>query len=339
MVFELTDELAKYKPEQQELLSRCLENLLIGFYEGNLILIISRPLCTFFRAKNLVKSDTALLALHYIEENGGYIPDVLWHIKIVLDNPEVSKHELSYSFFAETKTIQPTSFLCENIDDVKFYMKLVSIYYPDTFTSACFYHGGGGTTVDVFLYLKKQKVISLVILDSDVKYPGCVIGDTARRCKNQYKEQTAYIEMKVLNVHEAENLVPLAYMKSHTYDKEGRKFLEKMSQRGLLHLMRYYDIKKGIRKDRAIENTNYLSFCKDLYEKLYPYRKNSFENYLNQKRKNEDRLFPAIRVDMLHEFNKDNKGPYPVDDMESDRKEIAALVHTFVCCRGHDPIN
>lgn len=339
MVFELTDELAKYKPEQQDLLSRCLENLLIGFYEGNLILIISTALCAFFRAKNLIKSDRALRALHYIEVNGGFKPHVLWYIKVVLENPDISKHELDYSFFAETKSVQPTSFLCENIDDVKFYMKLVSIYYPNTPTNACFYHGGGGTTVDVFLYLKKQKVISLVILDSDVKYPGCDMGDTARKCVNQYKKHMSHIEVKVLNVHEAENLVPLAFMKAHTHDKKGEKFLESMKQRELLHLMRYYDIKKGIRKDRAVEDADYLSFCKELYEKLYPCRRNSFSTFLGKKRKDEDRLFPAIRGDMLHKFNTDNGGPYPADCLESDRMEITNLVHTFVCCRGFDPIN
>ena len=88
-----------------------------------------------------------------------------------------------------------------------------------------------------------------------------------------------------------------------------------------------------------MEDAKYLSFCKDLYERLYPFRKNSFNTYLSQKRQGEDRLFPAIRVDMLHEFYTDNGGPYPTDGMEIDRMEIAALVHTFVCCRGHDPIN
>ena len=339
MVFELTDELAKYKPEQQDLLSKCLENLLLGFYEGNLILIISRPLCAFFRAKNLVKSDRALWALHYIEERGGFIPQVLWYIKIVLDNPDISKHELDCTFFAETKSVQPTSFLCENIDDVRFYMKLVSIYFPMTPIQAIYYHGGGGTTVDVFCELKRRKVVCLAILDSDIKYPKCKIGDTARRCEKKNKKKESYIKLKVLNVHEAENLVPLAFMKMHTHDKRGESFLEKMKQRGLLHLMRYYDIKKGIRKDRAMEDADYLSFCKDLYERLYPCRKNSFSTFLSQKRKDEDRLFPAIRVDILHKFYTDSGGPYPADYLESDRMEIANLVHTFVCCRGSDPIN
>jgi len=339
MVFELTDELAKYNTEQQDLLSRCLENLLAGFYEGNLILIISRPLCAFFRTKKLVKSDRALGALHYIEENGGYVPNVLWRIKVVLDNADINNHELNYSFFSDSKSVQPTSFLCENIDDVTFYMKLVSIYYPISPVIANYYHGGGGTTVDVFCYLKSRKVICLVILDSDVKYPGCDIGDTARRCVNEYKKKVSYIEIKVLNVHEAENLVPLAFMKTHTQNNCGKRFLEKMNQRGLLHLMRYYDIKKGIRKDRALEKALYLTFCEDLYKNLYPYRKNSFDKFLKQKRKNDDQLFPAIRENMLELFNKDKGGSYPTDVTENDRKEIADLVHTFVCCRGHDPIN
>lgn len=339
MVFELTDKLAQYTAEQQSLLSRCLENLLIGYYEGNLILLVSRPLCAFIKKNELVKSDRALMALHNIEENGAYLPKVLWHIKVVLDNADIDNHEIDYTFFSDTKTIQPTSFLCENIDDIKFYKKLSSIYYPDTKLAANCYHGGGGTTVDVFCELKRNRVVCLVILDSDVKFPKCEIGDTARRCTTKYKKKESFIEVKILNVHEAENLVPLHFTKMHTRDSRGKTFLEKMDQRELLSIMKYYDIKKGIRKDRAMENVNYLNFCRDLYEKLYPHRRNSFEKFLEQKKKNDDRLFPVIREDLLNVFNDDKEGPYPPDVLEKERKEIADLVHTFLCCRGYDPIN
>lgn len=339
MVFELTDGIAQYKPEQRELLSICIENLLVGYYEGNLILIISRPLCSFIRNNQLVKSDRALVSLHYIETNGGYLPDVQWRIKIVLENADSNDHQLDYTFFSKSMATQPTSFLCENIEDVRFYMKLTSIYYPNTPIIANYYHGGGRTTDDMFYYLMGRNVVCIVILDSDIKYPDCDYGETAKKCLKRYKKKLVNIELKVLDVHEAENLVPLAFMKTHTYDKNGARFLEKMSQRGLLHYLRYYDIKKGIRKDSAMAKADYLKFCKEMYEKLYPFRRNSFEKYLEQKRKDEDRLFPIIRLDMLNEFNADKKGPYPVDLLENERQKIAALVHTFVCCRGFDPIN
>ena len=340
MVFELADEIAKYKAEQQELLSICIENLLAGYYEGNLILLISRPLCAFIRDKQLVKSDRGLVALYHIENSTAYLPNVLWRIKVVLENADSSKHELEYTFFAETKSVLPTSFLCENIDDVKFYMRLVEIYYPTTPIIANFYHGGGGTTQDVFNYLKSKRVVCLVIIDSDIKYPGCDIGETARKCVGRYKKKLSYVEMEVLNVHEAENLVPLAFMKKHTCDHKGADFLDKMSQRGLDGLMRYYDVKKGIRKDSAVAKEGYLNFCKDLYERLYPRKKTSFEKYLSQMKKDDDRLFPIINSDMLRDFYTDRKNTYNHDDvLEVERVKIASLVHTFVCCRGFDPIN
>ena len=178
-----------------------------------------------------------------------------------------------------------------------------------------------------------------MILDSDVKYPNCKLGDTARRCENKYKKKESHIEVKILDVHEAENLVPLSFMKMHTKDNIGKSFLKKMDERGLLPLMKYYDIKKGIRKDRAMENAEYLSFCRDLYERLYPFRRNSFEKFLEQKRKNDDRLFPVIREDMLSIFNAEKDSHFFHDILENERKGIADLVHTFVCCRGDDPIN
>lgn len=338
MVIELTDRLAQCPVGNYDSLSISIENLLIGYYEGNLILMISGPLCRFIRANGLVKNERAKKALRNIEVGGGFVPAVMWRLQVVLDNPNPANHEVDYLFFTRTITVQPVAFLCENIEDVKFYMKLVRLYHPNTPIKAMYYHGGGGTTVDVFMHLKGMRVLCLVILDSDIKYPGCRRGDTARRCLARYRTTVGYIEVKMLDVHEAENLVPIAFMKQVAY-RGGKALLKRMSQQNLLNQIVYYDVKSGIKKENVLEDENYMNYCRDLYNDLYHPRTNTFDRYLTQKRVDSDYIFEQVKANLLESFIEDEAVAYPNDVMSPYREAIARLVHTFVCSRGTDPLN
>ena len=338
MVIELTDNLAKCPQDKIEDLSESIENLLIGYYEGSLILLISRPLCAFIRGKNLVKSDRAEMALRHIETGGGYIPAVLWRIIVVLENPEPTKHEVVYSFFCRTVAVLPAAFLCENLDDIKFYMKLVHLYYPQTPIKAMRYHGGGDTTVEVLSYLIGMQVICLVVLDSDIKYSGCKIGGTAKKCLAKAHKPTGYIEVKVLDVHEAENLVPISFMKQMACPS-GKALLKKMTERGILNELIYFDVKSGIQKCDVGQDENYYRYCENLYNIIYRPRRNTFQVFLRQKQKPTDFLFSQIKDNLLDLFIKDHAQGYPNDILSTYRESIADLIHTFVCCRGYDPLN
>lgn len=338
MVIELMDELARCPQDKIEGLGTSVENLLIGYYEGNLILIISRPLCAFFRGKGMVKSLRADKALRHIETGGGYLPAVLWRLQVVLANPDPASHQVEYTFFNRTVSVQPTAFLCENLDDIKFYMKLVRLYYPDTPIKAMRYHGGGNTTVDVFSYLKGMQVVCLVILDSDIKYPGCKIGDTARKCLAKYKTPMGYIEVKMLDVHEAENLVPIAFMKQKAC-QGGKALLKRMTERGLLNTLKTFDVKSGIQKQDVEQDTNYNDYCEKLYNDLYRPRKNTYQVFLGQKRNATDFVFSQVKSNLLEVFIQDRAIAYPNDILSPHRENIARLVHTFVCCRGYDPLH
>ena len=338
MVYELTDELARCPETQLDELSIAIENLLIGYYEGNMILLISRPLSSFIKAKGLYKSDRAQKALYAIDTNGVYVPDVLWHIKIVLDKANPEKHEVEYVFFSRTIAIQPTAFLCENLTDVKFYMKLSRLYYPETPMRAFYFHGGGGTIADVLSLLIRQKMTALVILDSDVKYPGCDIGETAKRCLSCYKRKVGYIEVKVLDVHEAENLVPIAFMRDCS-SRQGSLILKRMTDNRVLDSLVYYDVKNGIKKNSVSVDLKYKEYCAELYTILYRPRINNFEKYYSQKTDEKDYLFAQIDGNLLEKFVQDKTQAYPGDAMSPYREKIAELVHTFVCCRGDDPLN
>lgn len=336
MVIELTDGLARYKQEQREMLMACLNNLFLGYYEGNLVITASPALCRFIEAHHLVEGVRQQKALAYLINSNGNIPNVLWIFKVVLDNPDVTNHELPIDFFNTTESIQPTSMLCENLDDIKFYIKQARCFHPYSPMAVNRRHGGGGTTYDVFNILKNRNLFCLVIVDSDVKYPGCGLGETANRFDKNYKAKQTNVEVKILPVHEAENLVPVSFMMSHS-KPSGTIFLKKLEKRGVLRHLVFYDIKNGITKEKTEEKTQYKKYAKDIYEGVYPHNRNGFDAYYAHKNMS-DNLLPKINANLLTDYINNNAESYQTDELETYRKEIADLVYTFLCCRGSDPI-
>lgn len=339
MVFELTDELARCPQDRWRELTLCISNLLIGYYEGNLLLMASNLLCRFIEERALAEGYREQAALNYLRNNNGYRPNVLWHIRVVLDRPNVNNHELDITFFNKTESVQPSSFLCEHIIDIHFYMRQARIYYPNSPMAVIERSGGGGATVDVFKSIKHKNVLCLTILDSDCKYPGCPRppkGTTAYRCVQNYRNRLANIELLILPVHEIENLVPISFMHQRT-NAEGEKFLKRLERHNCLNLMVFYDVKLGIAKDEALKSNEMMNFARDIYNMVYPKRQ-SFDVYFNHKNE-QDFLHPALGADMLKEYMEDRLKNYQSDMFDTYRKDIADIVYTFMCCRGFTPIN
>lgn len=339
MVFELTDELAKCPKDKWSVLTICISNLLIGYYEGNLLLMASKPLCRFLKDKNLASGARESKALNHLENNNGYSPAVLWHIRVVLDSPNVTNHELDINFFTSIESVLPSSFLCEHLVDIKFYMRQAYMYYPNSPMKVVERCGGGGSTADVFKNIKRKNIICLTILDSDCKYPGCdrpPKGSTAFRCVQSNSTPLSHIELRVLSVHEIENLVPISFMLQST-NADGMKFLKRLERQNMLDKMIFYDIKQGISKGDASKSTGIMNFARDLYNGLWPKRQ-SFDTYFSHKKLNE-LLHPAINEHLLADFMDDKLRNYQPDMFDTYRKDIADLVHTFLCCRGYNPIN
>lgn len=339
MVFELTDGLAKCSHKDLRILTICISNLLIGYYEGYLSLIASKPLCRFIKDKGLAEGIREKIALNHLENNNSYSPSVLWHIRVVLDSPDASKHELDINFFTSVESILPSSFLCEHLIDIRFYMRIAYSYYPNSPMKVFERCGGGGSTADVFKNIKRKNIVCLVILDSDSKYPGCPRppkGSTAYRCVSSYSKPLANIEIVVLPVHEIENLVPLSFMLQKT-DADGLKFLVRLKRHNMQDRLVFYDIKQGITKKDAIDSPDLLSFAQEIYNGIYP-QKQSFDSYFKHK-KPHDYLHPAINSNMLSDFMDDKQKTYEPDMFDAYRKSIADIVHTFFCCRGDSPIN
>ena len=339
MVFELTDGLARCPEERWRELALCISNLLIGYYEGNLILSASYVLCRFLELRKLAEGYREKLALQHLMNNNEARPAVLWHIRVVLDSPNVNDHELDITFFNKTESIQPSSFLCEHIFDIRFYMRQAMHYYPNSYMIAIERSGGGGATVDVFKSIKSRCLICLTILDSDCKYPGSrgpPIGSTAYRCEHSYTTKKTNIELLILPVHEVENLIPLSFI-YQSADADGRKFLKRLEKQGVQNHMIYYDVKRGIIKEDAAGDSGLMAFAKNLYDDICQNRQ-SFEAYFNHK-KPKEHLHPAFGEDILKEYLDDKFRVYQPDMFDTYRKSIADLVHTFFCCRGFNPIN
>lgn len=338
MVFELTDGLAACPAERWNTLSICISNLLVGYYEGNLAIVASGALCNWMLNRHLADGPRESVALNHLLNNNAYRPNVLWNIRVVLENPDFNNHELGIDFFNTTESALPSSMLCENLDDIRFYMKQARHYYPDSPMAVTRWHGGGGTTVDVFRTLKSRNLFCLVILDSDIKYPGCPLGDTASRCVTSYRVHVPNMEVKVLPVHEAENLVPLSFMMRNTR-ADGVRFLKRLQKRNMVDKLVFYDIKDGITKEKTEEFPDYKVFASELFEGLNPRNRNGFDAYYCLKTNLTDYVYPQINPNMLSLFIGDGSRSYEVDVMELYRREIADLVYTFVCCRGNYPIN
>lgn len=339
MVFELTDGLAKCPRINWRILTICISNLLIGYYEGYLLLIASKPLCRFLKVNRLATGIRESIALNHLENNNVYSPAVLWHIKVVLDSPDVDNHELDINFFTSVESILPSSFLCEHLIDVRFYMRQAQIYYPYSPMRVIERCGGGGSTVDVFRSIKKKNIICLTILDSDCKYPNCPRppkGSTAYRCVHNYSTLLTNIMLYVLPVHEIENLVPISFMLQKA-NADGVKFLKRLERHDVLGLLIYYDIKQGITKEVAVDSSEIFDFAKNLYDSIYP-EAQSFASYFSHK-KLKDYLHPAINSNLLSDYMDDKLRNYQPDMFDVYRKGIADLVHTFFCCRGYNPIN
>lgn len=346
MVFELTDELITYDPSDERLVIDCISNLLLGYYESSHMLMASPIVCSFFA--QLITEDRAAKALYHLGNNNNIQPDVLWTIKIRLDNNLVDlSTELPISFFQKTKSIQPAILLCENLLDTKFYIRLCKEYHYHDNISIYGMMGGGQTTKDVFKSLRKERQIALTILDSDIRYPGCPIGGTAQKVSICNKNQLAFTGLYILNVHEIENLIPSDFLKEHCI-KDAKKFIGRLLSKNLISYLRYYDIKYGMITKDVVATPGLKSYAEQLYDDLYPSSKGAFGGHLaicinNDKlaAKNQQALpgvFPAIKSSMLEDFLNSSSTISRADIFEPDRRYIADLIYTYACARGRDVI-
>ena len=346
MLLNLDDSLLEIDNTLKERVVVCITNILIGFYEANFLVQASDEIYEFFEP--LIDEDRASRSLFYLKVNNSYAYDIEPFNIVYKDRKEVdvSNREISIFFFEKTISIQKAIILGENGNDVRYYTFMASILFPQIPISFDIMSGGGSTTSEVFDNIQKQnKRFCLVIADSDMKYPDAPLGGTAKAIEKVWNKKRAHLDVYRLSVHEAENLLPLSFVKEKAKNnKNAIDFLKRIEKTDSFNsIWRCYDIKEGIKVEDIELSPDYYSFAKKVYLEVYGV-KQSFEKYISQlkfcKRKH---VMPPIRSDVLDKFvhlKDEEKVKYSIFLYQQECEEIAKRVVRFACCRPNDdPLN
>ena len=155
-----------------------------------------------------------------------------------------------------------TVLITENQEDALFY-ELIAKYYTkyNGFKNIEFFFeskpGGGNTTAKVLertVYTENR--LCLCIVDSDKKFPDDSGGDTKKHVEDFTKCKTQDIwKAIILDVHEVENLIPIGWIEK-CIPCETISFLKylkrKVAEKKNDAPIYYFDIKKGIEKDKFV---------------------------------------------------------------------------------------
>lgn len=346
MLLNLDDSLLETENTLKDRVIVCVTNILIGFYEANILVQASDEIYDHYEP--LIKDDRAMRALVYLKANNSYAYEIE-PFNIVnkdLKNVDVLHKEISIFFFEQTISIQKAIILGENGNDVSYYIFMANVFFPNIRISCEKMSGGGSTTSEIFAYIQKQNNrFCLVIADSDMKYPDAPLGGTAKAIEKVWNKKRVHLDVYRLSVHEAENLLPLSFVKEKAKNnKNAIDFFKRIEKSDSFNnIWRCYDIKKGIKVEDIESSADYYSFAEKVYLEVYGV-KQSFEKYISQlkfyKRK---QVMPPIRSDVLDLFvhlKDEEKMKYSIFLYQQECEEIAKKVIQFACSRPNDdPLN
>ena len=351
MLFELSDELINYPIEKEIDVIDCITNVLIGYYEGNHLLMSSESFCEMF--KNKILDDRAKRALFYLENHLSYSYDVNWHAKVVLNDADPKKHEINLDFFSKTSAIQPTRVIGEHLNDAYFYYYIMcsmidindivenSSYIPDL--------GGGSSSIDKLeQFFNNSDSINLGIFDSDKKYPSDNNKDRmAEKIWKRFRNKKMNVGIEVINVLEVENLIPLSFILE--LHKDMKNLLNRIKTE-CPELLNYYDFKEGIYYNCNADDQKYNETIKDWYNTTYK-GKEDFDEFIKKGKSKGEPIcvFPNIGKGILKSFVEQSNVKHPkriklgLFDNESrllsEWNRIAKIMYTYTCSRKKDPIN
>jgi hypothetical protein len=337
MLFELTDNLCTYQPDDKAKVITGITNLLIGYYEGNHLLTLSDDFYDTFEPE--ISDERAKQALRYLYNYETYDYHVPVSYKIVL-NDNCKRSELPISYFRFTRSIQPIPVLAENPNDVEFYALVTRIIKKVDKDRLAYnsMHGSGYSMGVELAKLQDSKILSLAIADSDIKFPGGTVGATGGAVQTAYTKGK-YVRLEVIKVHEIENLLPPLFIYERCKD-EGKSLMEKFIKKGLLDYLRYYDVKNGI-STGDIEEPGYDTFAKDIYEHIYNVKKCTYERHVRQCKKNNKKIHPKLKDDLIKKFLKLNftkQIAYQIH-FKDEWREIADNFYQYACSRVSEPIH
>lgn len=165
----------------------------------------------------------------------------------------------------DSKSVQESCLIGEFYYDCQFFRQILLRYKRKNglTTPVCFEDiaGCGDTVIDhVRQYLIRDKRPTLAIVDSDKKYPSQPImsNSTCGKCKGKYVENVLY-KLLHMNVHEAENLIPLEVIDNLHWTGYGvdfkRAYDSLRSNPDTETILAFFDIKNGIKNTDEFRNS------------------------------------------------------------------------------------
>lgn len=365
MLYYLTDALLvdTTSPQYRDVIS-AVENLAISVFERkhelygdfNVLDTMSKNKDIGLRPRSILNR----IAQNYPSRS---IPKEITYYIEVVPNVVIRKRlidhrivvQLPVSELLDSKSVQASCLIGEFYYDCKFfrqillrYMKQKGLTTPIRFDDIA---GCGSTLIDhVRQYLKGDKRPTLAIVDTDKKYPTQAIlpNTTCGKCIGKYVDNVLY-KFIHLNVHEAENLVPLEVVDNLHWSGAGVGF--KQTYDTLRNhpesedVLAFFDIKKGIKNSPELQSSQAYQDFAELCCSFDPSNAahTNFHQYISSLA-SDVVLFPMLSNNLLKdavEYMKSHS-----DDMfqllEYQKREwikISKMMLNWGICRNNEAVN
>ena len=131
---------------------------------------------------------------------------------------------LPLSFFSDSRSVQPSRILAENLVDADLYISLGEYFGKESGLRGISVvleplHGGGSTTASVYANEQRSaKAFCICIVDSDRKCPSDALGSTARAVLNSEDAGKPYTAVHIPDLRTAENLIPYGVLEEIAYN-------------------------------------------------------------------------------------------------------------------------
>ncbi|WOE68756.1 hypothetical protein RZR97_06445 [Hydrogenimonas thermophila] len=286
---ELFEKIILSTPSEKEDFEHFLNNLVITcIQEGKHLVSISKNILPIiekmeFLSDPIKKKLMAITSPKYGISNFQSLIEFIQPTDIIIitkDDLTIDESEnivyryIPYKYFLDSSHWQKTSIVGEHIsNDIKVYKNLFTKYYQTVHKLKFPYyfdnrHGGGSPIKEVLedFCQEEDKSFHLFLVDGDRESPQkSGMGSTAKGINNSYKkcQQSKKVnhyksKLKILEVKELENLIPI-----HWFEEKDNEFYK--TYRLLLSedisIFKFFDIKKGVYCANSSKNIKKIEEC------------------------------------------------------------------------------
>lgn len=238
--------------------------------------------------------------------------------------------------------------IAENYSDCKFYRYIGKAYRTKENIKSVkleieSIHAGGSSIYVTYNSKITEKKIAVLFVDTDRKYKNDNCGETLRKLLSEEHKLKVnklfndYVEIKILDVHEVENLIPISMIKNAfhnknvlTQKKKTIDFLETcmLKDEQQREVLNFFDFKNGIEISK-LSNGLYKNYWKVALENV-------------GEKLDENDLLKGIKRDLLNEIlgylenniEKEKFWEENIDEyLDSKWNELGKLIYSYGCTR------